>query len=304
MKQTVLILGASGRFGRHAATAFGDAGWTVRRFNRATDTLPDAVRGVQVIVNGWNPPYTEWAATLPDLHASVIAAAKSVDALVIVPGNVYVYGPANPGVWSLTTPHDATNPLGRIRQDMERAYRDSGVRTILLRGGDFIDTQASGNWFDKIMAPKVGRGVFTYPGNPGIPHAWAYLPDMARAAVLLAGMPDNLNTFEEVPFPGYTLTGRDIAQHLGEITGQPMRVKRMDWLPLRLLTPFWKLARHLQEMRYLWNTPHALDDARLRALLPDFEPTPVAQALARAIPQDVIAPTRRSQNSRSAQTIR
>ncbi|MCP4818375.1 MAG: epimerase, partial [Shimia sp.] len=45
MTKTVLILGANGRFGRNAAIAFENAGWTVRRFDRSKDTLRQAVHG-------------------------------------------------------------------------------------------------------------------------------------------------------------------------------------------------------------------------------------------------------------------
>ena len=65
MTQTVLILGASGRFGRNAARAFRAAGWTVRGFDRQTDTLEQAARGMDVIVNAWNPLYPDWARQLP-----------------------------------------------------------------------------------------------------------------------------------------------------------------------------------------------------------------------------------------------
>ena len=303
MTQTVLVLGASGRFGRNAADAFAAAGWQVRRFDRKADTLSAAVQGVDVIVNAWNPAYPDWAAQVPRLHAEVIAAAKSVDATVIVPGNVYVFGADTPAPWSETSPRAATNPLGVIRRDMERAYRDSGVRTILLRAGDFLDTEASGNWFDQIMIPRLGKGVFTYPGDPSIPHAWAYLPDMCRAAVSLAEMRQHLDRFEAIPFPGYTLSGQEIVDHLSRVTGQPVRLKRMNWLPLHLARPFWKLARHLLEMRYLWNTPHSLDGARFMALLPGFTNTPVTTALASALSQDTLRPMLSSQNARSTQTI-
>ncbi|MGX9352678.1 epimerase [Shimia sp. W99] len=303
MTQTVLILGASGRFGRNAADAFAAAGWQVRRFDRKTDTLATAVQGVDVIVNAWNPAYPDWATQVPRLHGEVIAAAKSVDATVIVPGNVYVFGAGTPAPWSQNSPHVATNPLGKIRRDMERAYRDSGVRTILLRAGDFLDTEASGNWFDQIMIPKVGKGVFTYPGNPKIAHAWAYLPDLCRAAVSLAEMRQHLDRFEDIPFPGYTLSGEEISDHLSRVTGRPVRLKRMNWLPLHLARPFWKLARHLLEMRYLWNTRHSLDGTRFDALLPGFTHTPVTTALASALPQDTLRPMLSSQNARSTQTI-
>lgn len=283
MTNTVLILGASGRFGRNAATAFSRAGWAVRRFDRTQDSLHQAVQGVQVIVNGWNPAYPDWAAQVPQLHARVIDAARSVDATVILPGNVYVYGPAAAATWDQSTPYLAQNPLGRIRIELERAYRDSGVRSILLRAGDFIDTEASGNWFDMILVKDLHKAVFRYPGRADIAHAWAYLPDLTRAAVQLAEMGEALPRFAEVNFPGYTMSGEAMAEALSQICGRPVRLRAMNWLGLRLLAPFWKMARCLLEMRYLWNTPHALSGAPFDTYLPDFAETPVQEALRRAV---------------------
>ena len=77
MTNTVLILGASGRFGHNAAIAFERAGWQVRSFDRETDTLREAVHGVQVIVNAWNPTYPDWTDQVPRLHAEVIEAAQA-----------------------------------------------------------------------------------------------------------------------------------------------------------------------------------------------------------------------------------
>ena len=283
MTGTALILGGSGRFGRNCTLAFKAAGWQVRQFDRKTDDLMQAVQGADVVVAAWNPAYPDWAAQVLEQHAQVIEAARSVDATVIVPGNVYVYGPDNDPVWRITTPHLAQNPLGRIRIDLEAAYRDSGVRTILLRAGDFIDTEASGNWFDMILTSKLAKGIFRYPGQVNIPHAWAYLPDLTRAAVALAEMRDSLNRFEEVAFPGYTLSGQELTDALSDVSGVTLRLQQVSWLPFRLLSPVWKMAACLLEMRYLWNTPHALARDRFDTLLPDFKETPIADALRKAI---------------------
>ena len=288
MAQTVLILGANGRFGRNAAQAFAKAGWVVRRFDRSKDRLREAVHGVQVIVNAWNPLYFDWAAQVPKLNDEVIAAAKMVDATVIVPGNVYVYGKDTPSPWGVTTPHQAENPLGQIRRKMERAYRFSEVRTIILRAGDFIDTEASGNWFDMIMIKDLAKGRFTYPGNPDLPHAWGYLPDLARAAVALAEKRADLPTYADVPFAGYTLAGRELLAAVNRVSAQQVRLKSMSWLPLQLARPFWAMARGLLEMRYLWNTGHRLDGARFEALLPGFRHTPLDQAIVSALPSALV----------------
>ncbi|KMW60137.1 Nucleoside epimerase [Candidatus Rhodobacter oscarellae] len=281
MTRTVLILGASGRFGRNAAQAFAARGWQVRRFDRSTDDLHRAARGADVIVNAWNPQYPDWQRQLPAITQQVIAAAKPSGSTVIIPGNVYVYGADAPERFAPDTPHRATNRLGRLRIEMEAAYRAAGVRTIILRAGDFLDTEASGNWFDMAMAKRAARGTFTYPGAMDRAHAWAYLPDLARAAVGLAGMRDRLDMFEDVTFPGYTLTGAELGAAVNAVT--PVRVTQMSWWPLVMASPFWPLARYLREMRYLWNKPHHLDAARFDALLPGFQHTPVQEAVARAL---------------------
>jgi nucleoside-diphosphate-sugar epimerase len=288
MTQSVLILGATGRFGRNASQQFAKAGWTVRRFDRANDDLTKAARGVDVIVNAWNPAYPDWAEQVPKLHAQVIAAAKQSGATVIVPGNVYVFGRDTAGPWSAATPHGASNPLGRIRIEMEAAYRRSGARCIILRAGDFIDTEASGNWFDSIMLKPLKKGAFVYPGNPDIDHAWAYLPDLCRAAVQLAEMREQLPVFADIAFAGFTASGNDIVEILSKLTGSPVKLKPMSWLPLYLARPFWRVAVSLLEMRYLWNTPHRLDGTALATLLPEFRLTPMQQAIATAIPQNLV----------------
>ncbi|NDR58868.1 NAD-dependent epimerase/dehydratase family protein [Aliiruegeria sabulilitoris] len=283
MPKTVLILGATGRFGRNAVDAFVGAGWTVRKFDRRTQDLKAEAADVDVIVNSWNPPYDQWARTVPALTRSVIEAARINDATVIIPGNVYVFGDDAPECFDETTPHAATNPLGRIRVEMEAAYRASGVQTIILRCGDFLDTTASGNWFDRVMIAKLDRNRFVYPGDPDRPHAWAFLPDATRATVMLAEMRDALGPFEDVPFPGYTLTGRELAGMVTLARGEPVAVKGLNWLPRRLLAPFWKMGRHLVEMRYLWSKPHFLDGSRFDRLLPGFRMTPAQSAVVQAL---------------------
>ena len=280
---TVLILGGSGRFGRHATSAFAYHGWEVRQFDRAHDSLWDAAWGAKVIVNAWNPAYPDWATDLPRMTAEVIEVAKVSGATVLLPGNVYGYGPKAGPIWNEATPHLAKNLMGRLRVDMENAYKEAGVRTIILRCGDFIDTEQSGNWFDRIMISKLRRGHFVYPGATDVRHAWAWLPDVADAAVALAECRDSLPDFTDVPFEGYTLTATEMRQSIENVLGRPIKISKMNWLPLRVLAPFWKMAARLNEMRWLWNHPHQLDGTRLAELAPNLRATPVEEALSLAL---------------------
>ncbi len=283
MRKSVLILGSTGRFGRHAAEAFWNAGWGIRSFDRQHDDLDQAAMEADVIVAAWNPAYPDWADTILPLHAQIQRAAKASGATVILPGNVYVYGALTPAPWSPDTPHQATNPLGQIRIALERSYRDSGVQTIVLRAGDFLDTEPSDSWLDKVILSKLPKGQLTYPGRMDAAHAWAYLPDLTQAAVMLAEQRGELERFNDIAFPGYTLTGAEFAQAVGEATGRTLRAGKMPWWPLQLARPVWPMGRCLLEMRYLWDVPHSLDGTRFQTLCPAFRPTPVEEAMAKVV---------------------
>ena len=140
MGKVVLVLGASGLFGSHAAKAFAVAGWEVRKYQRGTD-MNKAAEGADVIVNGLNPPmYHDWDTLIPAITRQVIAAGLSSGAMVVVPGNVYVYG-REPGPWGPQTPQIPASRKGAIRVAMEAEYRAASVRglqVILVRGGDFL----------------------------------------------------------------------------------------------------------------------------------------------------------------------
>lgn len=289
MPGTALILGPSGRFATHTGRALSAAGWTLRPFDRARDRLDEAARGVSLIVNGWNPPYPRWAVDLPDLTRSVIEATRISGARLIQPANVYVYGAGAPPILSADTPHLAGNPLGRLRVEMEARLRDAGIPVILLRAGDFLDPLRGGDWFSGLIARQVARGYISYPGDLDAPHAWAFLPDLGRAAAALAQR-EGLAQVEEVGFPGFTLTARELAAALTEATGRPVAARRMSWLPLRLARPFWSMAAGLLEMRYLWDMPHRIDGAALARLLPGFTPTPPVAALASVLRKGDVDP--------------
>jgi len=279
MTRTALILGATGRMARHAAKALSAQGWTVKPYARGGLPLEQAAEGVDLIFNGWNPPYSQWNDVVPDLTAQVIGAARSSGAAVMIPGNVYVYGSQMPELLTPDTPHAATNPLGRIRTEMEAAYKAAGVKTVVLRAGDFIDTTASGNWFDLMIAAKVAKGRLSYPGQLDQLHAWAYLPDLAAAFAELADRLDDLPQFTSLTFPGYALTATELAAACEAALGHSLTLKRMSWLPIHAARPFWPEAKHLLEMRYLWSRPHRVDGTALDRILPNRPQTPLTEAL-------------------------
>ena len=271
--RSALILGGNGRFGRAAKRALTAAGWTCKDFNRDSNDLVRSAQGCQVIINAWNPPYPQWQRQVPTLTQRVIEAGQATGARIVIPANVYVFGNVG-SAWTEQTPFSPRNKLGQIRADMEQAYKSAGVKTLILRAGDFLDTSASGNWFDQVLVAKQAQKVLTYPGKSDISHSWAYLPDLCQALTQL--LEQDLPHFESLHFPGYTLSGQQMARHLH------LELGHMNWLPLRLLSPISPMMRSLLSMRYLWEHPHQLESTKFDQYLPGFKPTSAAQALSLA----------------------
>lgn len=286
MPGTLLVAGASGAIGRRVAEAFQTAGWTVRRYQRGTD-MAAAAEGAQLIFNGLNPPaYHAWARLIPEITSQVLAAARASGATVLLPGNVYVYG-AQPGPWSEATPHRPCSRKGAIRATMERRYAEAaaeGVRTILLRGGDFIDPANPQTLLNMLVLKGLHKGRITAMGRPDARRSYAYLPDMARAFVALAERRAELPAFATFNLPGLRFSFDDLAGLLADEMRRPIRIKRFPWWAMRLAAPVWELARELCEMRYLYDLDHSLDGTALARVLPDFQPTGLEPVIAAHLP--------------------
>lgn len=281
MERIALVLGASGGFGGAIAQELAARGWTLRRFQRGTD-MAEAARGAGLIVNGLNPPmYHDWARLIPQITGQVLAAAKTSGATVLMPGNVYPFG-VQPAPWGADTPHRPVSRKGAIRATMEARYQAAAkageARVILLRAGDFMGT-APHLAINSLTLRHIARGRITTLGNPDALHAFAWLPDMARAGAALAER-DDLPPWLDLAFPGHSLRQRDIATAAGRLLGRPLRVAPFPAWVFPLLSPVWELARELREMLYLWDHPHWLDAAGMERWLPGFTPTSLDATLA------------------------
>lgn len=312
---TVLILGARGRFGLAAALAFADAGWRVLAHMRPGASVPTEVRGdprlewislavdqpaslaraaagASIVVHALNPAYTNqaWLKQAPILLGDSIEVARALGATVMLPGNIYNFGPDMPSVLREETPQMAGTIKGQVRIAMEAQLQQSGVPGIVLRAGDFFGS-GKGTWFDTSIVKDLQKGVFTYPGSMGICTAWAYLPDLARTFVQVAARRAQLSSFEVLHFAGYSLSVEQwldvltpIARAQGWIKpGSDLVFKRLPWAIIRIGAWFNATWAALIEMRYLWNAPHALANDKLVALLGAEPHTPLAQAAQTAL---------------------
>lgn len=309
-RNTVLVLGAAGRFGAAAVQAFAAAGWRAlaqQRRGPATplpagaevlpvalgDTAALAARaaGSQLVVYAVNPAYTRWDAELLPLFRQGLAVAERLRARLLLPGNVYPYGAGMPALLREDTPAHPDTRKGELRLAMEAELERraaQGLDSVVLRAGDFFGG-GPGSWLDLSIARHIGRGRLVYPGPQDVVHAWAYLPDLARAAVAVAEDGGHRGCLK-LHFGGHAVTGRafidalsEAAASLGSRPAAGFAVGGLPWPLLRLAGLVHPMSRELWRMRYLWQVPHALDGAALQARVGPLPATPLVTALRRSL---------------------
>jgi nucleoside-diphosphate-sugar epimerase len=307
MVGTVLVLGATGGIGGAVARAFLKRGWRVVAMTRrpgAARSRPTlagvewregdalnrgdvvaAAAGAAIIFHGAHPAgYAHWQDWGMAMLANSIAAAKASGARLILPGNIYNFGPDAGEFVAETAPQHPLTEKGRIRVRMETilaaAARD-GVRSLVIRANDFIGADSPSSWFGvMVKAGKPIRGI-TYPGRRDVGHGFAYLPDLAETVARLAEIDDRLAPFEVVHFGGHWFkSGEDFVAAMRQASGKPdLKAKRFPWPLMALLSPFWPVARGVWEMRHLWREPLRLDNRKLVSLVGPEPHTPTDEAL-------------------------
>jgi nucleoside-diphosphate-sugar epimerase len=287
--KTALVLGATGGIGSETAHALSRHGWKIRALARSgrpvnstsswewvkgdaidRDSIVAAAQGTNAIVHAVNPPgYRNWAALVPPMIENTIAAAKANGARILLPGTIYNFGPDAFPVLREDSPQRATTHKGKIRialeQKLEVAAR-VGVRSVIVRLGDFFGPKAGNNWFSQgLVKPNLPITSITNPGTKGIGHAWCYLPDAGETFAQLMDREAKLADFERLHFRGHW--DEDGSQMIAAIRraagNEDIPVLPMPWWFFRLASPFNETFRELYATRPLWRAPIQLDNIRL-----------------------------------------
>lgn len=301
--RTALVLGATGGIGSEIARALLAAGWRVRALTRrhadgdpalrwihgdamSRDDVLGAAEGASVIVHAVNPPgYRDWERLVIPMIDNTIAAARASGARIVLPGTIYNYGQDAFPLLREDSPQHAVTRKGEIRVDLEHRMAQAagdGVRSLILRCGDFFGGRAGNNWFAQgIVKPGKPPRSIHYPGPPSLPHAWAYLPDVGDTVAALLAREAELDTFARFHFAGHLVTGIALHASICRAAGTPaLPMRAFPWPLLSLIGPFNETVRELRKMRYLWQSPIELDGKRLRAFLGDVPHTPLDEAVA------------------------
>ncbi|WP_328491465.1 SDR family oxidoreductase [Streptomyces sp. NBC_00414] len=222
--------------------------------------LTELSRGAEVIYHCANPPsYTVWERLLPPLQTAAITAAKANDAVLALTGSLYAYGPQPGGRMNEHTPMAATGHKGRLRRRMWEQALAAGIRTVEVRGSDYIGKDANGI-YSLLIKSALQKGKAAWiTGHLDMPHTFTFNGDMAQALITLASEERAWGRPWHVPSPP-AVTIRELARRYAVAAGRPpvklIRIPRSVTRTAGLIVP---IAREMAEMDYQWYAPFHMD---------------------------------------------
>lgn len=313
MAATITVLGATGGIGAaitRAAEAHG--GLRVRAVNRSAsadvaatteriaadiETTAGARSAVgdiratpdadHIVVLAAQPPYHAWGdGRFERLLDNVLAATAAVGGKLVFVDNLYAFdGTAGP--ITERSPR-ATNRKGALREAMARralAAHERGELRVTIGGfSDYLGPRPTGNavitqlMVEPALAGKRMRALYA----PDVPHAWAYLPDMAAMFLTLA-LDERADGRRWVLPHGEAATQRHVQELVAEAAGTAAKHGTYGAAVLWVAARFDKDIREVTVVRNQWEHPWEVDGSAFTATFGPHVITPLDEAVQAAV---------------------
>jgi len=204
-----------------------------------------------------------WEAAWPRAMAALLEAAEVTGTRVVFIDNMYMYGPQDAPLHEdvpLTSYGRKPAVRAEITRMWQKAAREGRVRWAALRAPDFYGPGVRNSHMGDTGLARVAQGKAAQViMSPDLPHAYAYVLDIGRAAVTLLDAPDDaFNQAWHVPCAP-AKTPRAMLKIGADAAGAPLKIMAMPPLMLRMLALFAPALRELHEMRFTWNRPYQVD---------------------------------------------
>lgn len=286
------------------ARALRDAGLPVRAVNRSgrrPELMPEdvevraadaanageavaAAKGAAVVYQALNPPYHQWHECFPALQAGALAAAAAAGARYVSIENLYMHdasGPLSEG--SPILPRSKKGALrARMAEEVAAAHRRGDIRATMLRSSDYYGPGVLGSALgERVFGNLLAGRKAQLMGSAAMPHSFAYIEDVGRAAAAIGNRDDALGRVWFAPHAGARTQGEMVALAC-RLLGTEPRVSVVSPLMMRLAGLFVAEAAASVEMMYQFTGSFVVDSRRSQSVLA-LEPTPVGVGIERTV---------------------
>lgn len=241
--------------------------------------------GAEVVYQALNPAYQRWHAEFPALQASALAAARAAGARYVSIENLYMYDSAR-GPMAEDTPIAPISRKGEVRARMAEevlaACQRGEVETVAVRSSDYYGPGVVGSSLgQRTFGPLIAGRPAEALGALDVPHSYAYVEDVARAAVVLGADPEACGRAWLAPHAP-AATQRDVLERAFAIAGLTPKYTVMGRAMLRFGGLFVPAAGEMVEMLYQFTSPFVVDSSAIERAF-GLRATDMAEGLARTI---------------------
>jgi len=288
--QLHLVVGASGQLGRELVAQLHARGHRVRAVTRVrpakvpegvevlTGDISDPVdaerlgRGATVIYACFGAPHQQWQHVFAPMARGVLRASMQNSAKLVFADNLYAYGPQTQPLVE-TLPNTAYGRKPRLRAEIAAmllaAHGAGTAEVVIARASDFygpgIDSAMMGTGV--IRALLDGRRIFL-PGDLDAPHTFTFVPDFARALLVLGTAEGVSGQVWHVPSaPAISL--RALVERLGALAATRARIHALPRMAIRIAGWFDPAIRELLELDFQWDRPYLVSHAKYAARFGD-----------------------------------
>ena len=230
------------------------------------DAVARAIEGAAQVVLAVGFPYDAWVwrSTWTRTMANLLAACATANARLVFIDNLYQLGPQSEPRHEEMALSD-TGEKAAILSEVTRIWQAArgSVRVAALRCPDFYGPGVGNSHLGAFALGEVAKGR---PAQMLVPpdtlHDFAYVPDIARAAVTLLDAPDDaFGQAWNMPCAP-TRSPRELLA-IGAAT---LRRNLRIWaVPLWLMRPLglvYRMAREVVDVGFTWDRPYLVDGGK------------------------------------------
>jgi nucleoside-diphosphate-sugar epimerase len=229
-----------------------------------------AAEGAAVVYHCANPLYHQWQELLLPMTRGIVEGSARAGARLVVLDNLYMYG--DTARMHEEAPVAPVSKKGALRAEAAKLMLDADargdLRVAIGRAADFFGPDAplgaafGERFFRRVLAGKSGECL----GDPDMPHAYSYTPDVAAGLVALGLAPraEDARGVWMLPVQPAEST-RAVIGRFAEALGRTIGASTVPTWILRAMGLLSPVIREVVEMTYQWRQPFAVDDAKFRA---------------------------------------
>jgi len=296
-----IILG-TGAIGRAIAEELIKRGESVRMVNRsgkmeeapigveivASDLYDQAkvrevTRGAKVVYQSAQPEYSKWPEKFPPLQKSIIDGLTGSGAKLVLVENLYMYGETNGKPMTEDMPHNTHTRKGKTRSEMSKAalaaHQAGKVIVTMARGADFFGPWGlPSSMGERAFYPLLNGKAAQMVGKLDIPHSHTYIPDFAKALVILGERNEADGQAWHVPNDMPRITQGEMVKMFAEEAGVEPKISSMGKLMMWMGGLFIPEAKESVEMMYEFDQPFIVDSSKFENTF-GMKATPMREAM-------------------------